>query len=103
MPMKKYPAHVYRGITSDPDTWGMCCSEEMARKCAEEYYDTSKKEKKERISSAIISFIVILLAFVIFAAGAAIKEHFAKIHMPESVINISEPKLTSGGETNNES
>ena len=35
---KKYPSRIYNGITDDPDTWGMCCSKEMAYRCAESNY-----------------------------------------------------------------
>lgn len=45
MKRKKYPARAYRGITSDHNTWGMCCSEEMARLCAEEHYDRYRRDE----------------------------------------------------------
>lgn len=41
--MSKYPESLYSGITDDPDTWGMCCSEEQARHCAEAWYDDQIK------------------------------------------------------------
>ena len=51
---KKYPKDLYDGITSDPDTWGMCCSEEMARKCAESNYDIRWKTRMQYLKYCII-------------------------------------------------
>lgn len=38
----RYPPQVYSGISDDPNSWGMCCSEEMARRCAEQHWDAQK-------------------------------------------------------------
>lgn len=34
----KYPRHLYDDITDNENSWGMCCSKEMAQKCAEDWY-----------------------------------------------------------------
>ncbi len=68
---KKYPKDLYDGITSDPDTWGMCCSEEMARKCAESNYDIRWKTRMQYLKYCIIQeiptivFTIILLSIFI--------------------------------------
>lgn len=62
---KLYPPSVYFGITDDPETWGMCCSEEMARKCAEEHYDEQQKAyARERRIFLIVSAVVGAIAGV---------------------------------------
>lgn len=62
MKEKKYPAHVYRGITGDPDTWGMCCSEEMARLCAEEHYDRNRRDGAKFAFLAGIATLIVIIA-----------------------------------------
>lgn len=62
-----YPDSVYEGITSDPDTWGMCCDEEMARECAEEYYLRTRKKEKWTIN---VGLIVSMVALAGVAASA---------------------------------
>lgn len=63
--MNKYPDEVYRGINpNDENSWGMCCSYEMACRCAEEHYDMERKERREFwgfiLKSLIISGAVII-------------------------------------------
>ena len=69
-----YPPSVYNNITDDPDTWGMCCSKEMAYKCAEEYYDRymrhidKHKHRDEMIKKIGLVFFIVspLLLVVLF-------------------------------------
>lgn len=66
--MSKYPESLYSGITDDPDTWGMCCSEEQARHCAEAWYDNQIKEDKK---FGIIGFsvcAVVAIALIVIVA-----------------------------------
>ena len=63
-----YPASLYADITDDPDSWGMCCSKEMAYKCAEEYYDNYiRKGKYDFLKTICLGvFIVALMMIPIF-------------------------------------
>ena len=45
----RYPKEIYSGITDNPDSWRMCCSKEMARRCAEDNYKLSQREKHKEI------------------------------------------------------
>ena len=61
-----YPSSVYFGITDDPDTWGMCCSEEMARKCAEENYQRpSPFDSAANFLLAAASYVIVIPAIII--------------------------------------
>ena len=61
---------LYDGITSEPDSWGMCCSEEMAKECAE-YNDKLFRKKSVKqflffVRSEISTFIVLgIFSFLI--------------------------------------
>lgn len=59
---KKYPNSVYTGIHSDPETWGMCCSEEAAQKCAEEYYDIY--ERKDHFWSVFFGVQLFIMKWI---------------------------------------
>lgn len=69
--MSKYPESLYSGITDDPDTWGMCCSEEQARRCAEAWYDMRMKEDRKfgiigfSVSAAVAIALIVIVAVVI--------------------------------------
>lgn len=67
--MSKYPESLYSGITDDPDTWGMCCSEEQARRCAEAWYDDQIKEDRKfgliGFSVSAVVAIAVIVAVVI--------------------------------------
>lgn len=65
--MKKYPDEVYAGIhPNDENSWGMCCSYEMAYRCAEEHYDRERKEFRSfMIKALIISGIIITVLCVL--------------------------------------
>lgn len=58
---ENYPASLYADITDNPDSWGMCCSKEMAYKCAEEYYDNYIRKKK---SDWLLFFFVLFLMMI---------------------------------------
>lgn len=60
--MKKYPNQVYSGITSDPETWGMCHSEESARKCAEDWW--KKEGLKIYIGEKIFDILLLTIKIV---------------------------------------
>ena len=60
-----YPSSVYSGITDDPDSWGMCCSKEMAYKCAEDYYDIYvRKDKNYLIKMICLGVFVVVLMMI---------------------------------------
>lgn len=65
--MSKYPESLYSGITDDPDTWGMCCSEEQARRCAEAWYDDQIKEDKKFgiVGFSVVAVVVIALVIAV--------------------------------------
>ena len=69
--MSKYPESLYSGITDDPDTWGMCCSEEQARRCAEAWYDDQIKEDRKcgiigfSVSAVVAIALIVIVAVVI--------------------------------------
>lgn len=67
---KRYPSTVYSGIGEDPDSWGMCCSEKMARRCAEINWDN---REPELLLSIWVSFISSACAIMLAAGGAAIQ------------------------------
>lgn len=59
MKNKKYPSRVYSNIhPDDENSWGMCCSYEMACRCAEQHYDADKKH-------SIIVFIQVIVALIV--------------------------------------
>lgn len=68
--MKKYPDKVYEGINNNSDTWGMCCSENMARKCAEDWYDNHGGKREiilERFANIFLNiYSFIIKGFIIF-------------------------------------
>lgn len=68
---KKYPPEVYRGITDDESTWGMCCSKEMAYRCAEEYWDSTHTFKLgETILTSLLALVcVILFVLIVLVSG----------------------------------
>lgn len=49
-----YPPQVYSGISDDPDSWGMCCSKEMAHRCAESHWDARKSNTVGTIALAVL-------------------------------------------------
>ena len=60
-----YPASLYADITDDPDSWGMCCSKEMAYKCAEEYYDSYiRKDKYDLLKTISLGIVVVVLMMI---------------------------------------
>lgn len=69
--MSKYPESLYSGITDDPDTWGMCSSEEQARRCAEAWYDNQIKEDRKfgiigfSVSAVVAITLIVIVAVVI--------------------------------------
>lgn len=70
----KYNSIVYRGITDDPDTWGMCCNKEMAYRCAEEWWDREgrrnyylEKFMEFLYKGLILSIKVGVTLFIVFA------------------------------------
>ena len=66
--MSKYPESLYSGITSDPDTWGMCCSEYQARRCAEAWYDNQiKKDRMFGIIGFLVCTVVAIALIVVVA------------------------------------
>lgn len=67
---KGYPPEVYRGITDDESTWGMCCSKEMAYRCAEEYWDSTHTYSfSEKLFLSFLIFLSVIcflcISFVI--------------------------------------
>lgn len=79
MKKRRYPPDIYRNITDDPDTWGMCCSKEAARSCAEAYYDDTER---------IHSFKDVILAFILSIVMAMMHTMQAGIMMFLPVIII---------------
>ena len=69
--MSKYPESLYSGITDDPVTWGMCCSEEQPRRCAEAWYDDQIKEDRKfgiigfSVSAVVAIALIVIVAVVI--------------------------------------
>ena len=53
----RYPPQVYSGISDNPDSWGMCCSEEMARRCAEQHWDV---QKPNTLANIALTTLVVL-------------------------------------------
>ena len=51
-------------ITDDPNTWGMCCSEEMAQKCAESNYHKPSFSDKAADFLLIAATYVIIVPFI---------------------------------------
>ena len=68
-PEKKYPNWLYDGITDDSDSWGMCCSKETARKCAEEYYD--RHMRRNNWTQAFVFFILPIMLIIAVGLLAA--------------------------------
>lgn len=64
-----YPSSVYSGIADDPESWGMCCSKEMAYKCAEEYYDTYIRKDKYHWLNILGVTIVLMIPIVILVVS----------------------------------
>lgn len=65
----RYPAYIYNGISSDPDTWGMCCSEEMVRKCAESNYRLRIEQRRNKLINTIkdVSISICLIIGIVVA------------------------------------
>lgn len=67
---KTYPPEVYRGITDDEDTWGMCCSKEMAYRCAEEYWDSTHNFNLGNILLTSLLFLFCVISFILLVLVA---------------------------------
>lgn len=67
---KMYPPEVYRGITDDKDTWGMCCSKEMAYRCAEEYWDSTHNFNLGDILLTSLLFLFCVISFILLVLVA---------------------------------
>lgn len=92
---KKYPEHLYDGITSSEKSWGMCCSEEMAREYAEEWYDTGgwKEYWLDRFSERFFEILdvigsIILHSIVSIFLWAIIIQFFDFIRMSQVLYDI---------------
>lgn len=68
---KMYPPEVYRGITDDEDTWGMCCSKEMAYRCAEEYWDSTHNFNLGSILLTSLLFLFCVISFILLVLVAS--------------------------------
>lgn len=68
---KMYPPEVYRGITDDKDTWGMCCSKEMAYRCAEEYWDSTHNFNLGDILLTSLLFLFCVISFILLVLVAS--------------------------------
>lgn len=70
---KKYPGSIYSGIhPDDENSWGMCCSYEMACRCAEDNYDYNRKETR-KFWIKVIPIVLVLIVLFIFLASYEIK------------------------------
>ena len=65
--MIKYPDGYFDDITDDPNSWGMCCSREMAIECAKDHYKLHIKRRRLALRNLIIAEAIIVL--VIISAG----------------------------------
>lgn len=68
---KTYPPEVYRGITDDESTWGMCCSKEMAYRCAEEYWDSTHNFNLGEILLTSLLFLFCVISFILLVLAAS--------------------------------
>lgn len=68
---KTYPPEVYRGITDDESTWGMCCSKEMAYRCAEEYWDSTHNFNLGKILLTSLLFLFCVISFILLVLVAS--------------------------------
>lgn len=68
---KTYPPEVYRGITDDESTWGMCCSKEMAYRCAEEYLDSTHNFNLGNILLTSLLFLFCVISFILLVLVAS--------------------------------
>lgn len=68
---KTYPPEVYRGITDEEDTWGMCCSKEMAYRCAEEYWDSTHNFNLGEILLTSLLFLFCVISFILLVLVAS--------------------------------
>ena len=68
---KTYPPEVYRGITDDESTWGMCCSKEMAYRCAEEYWDSTHNFNLGEILLTSLLFLFCVISFILLVLVAS--------------------------------
>lgn len=68
---KTYPPEVYRGITDDESTWGMCCSKEMAYRCAEEYWDSTHNFNLGNILLTSLLFLFCVISFILLVLVAS--------------------------------
>lgn len=80
----RYPPQVYSGISDDPDSWGMCCSEEMARRCAEQHWDAQKPNTLADI--ALTTFVVLctvgvtsIVALVLLGFVMSVMDGFVQV------------------------
>lgn len=92
---KKYPNSVYTGIHADPETWGMCCSYEAARKCAEQYYDIY--ERKDHPWSVFFGVNLFLLKWlgICFFCDLPVIVAFYYTDLPYSCLFIALPILVA--------
>ena len=80
----RYPPQAYSGISDNPDSWGMCCSEEMARRCAEQHWDA---QKPSRLADIVLTTFVVLctvgvtsiIALVLLGFVMSVMDAFAQI------------------------
>lgn len=80
----RYPPQAYSGISDNPDSWGMCCSEEMARRCAEQHWDAQKPNRLADI--ALTTFVVLctvgvtsIVALVLLGFVMSVMDAFIQI------------------------
>lgn len=80
----RYPPQVYSGISDDPDSWGMCCSEEMARRCAEQHWDAQKPSTLADI--ALTTFVIFctigvtsIVALVLLGLVMSVMDAFVQV------------------------
>lgn len=67
--MSKYPENLYSGISDDSDSWGMCCGEEEARRCAEDWYDR-QNNNKDNDTLTIVKSVLFIAGWLAFFVGA---------------------------------
>ena len=79
-----YPPQAYSGISDNPDSWGMCCSEEMARRCAEQHWDAQKPNTLANI--ALTTFVVLctvgvtsIVALVLLGFVMSVMDGFVQV------------------------
>lgn len=63
--MAKYPEHIYKNITSDSNTWGTSCNQEMARREAERNYDRKRANRIElQVKLGAIALLALLCVYI---------------------------------------